>query len=137
MLGHSTHTAWQCALLPTAWQLASANSRRRSGEKLTRPAECKHDHTCFASSRVGARTITLGLRPEFFRLSSAASRSTMGNTKAKVLPQPVLTGIQAVSVPDAEAAANAKACNLPADGCSIGARDRQIGRMKTEAVKGL
>ena len=47
--------------------------------------------TCFASSLVGARTMTRGVRPLSLAMEPAlASVSTMGSTKASVLPQPVL-----------------------------------------------
>ncbi len=48
--------------------------------------------TCLASSRVGSSTITLGCRPKVRRPLGpmlSASFSTIGNTKASVLPHPV------------------------------------------------
>ncbi len=49
--------------------------------------------TCLASSRVGASTMTDGARPKGRRPPGAASPVsvwTMGSTKARVLPHPVL-----------------------------------------------
>lgn len=61
-------------------------------------AVAQHGHcTCLASSRVGVSTMTRGLRPRSgcFPATAGASRSTMGSTKARVLPQPVLQQQQA------------------------------------------
>lgn len=58
------------------------------------PSPALPAHTCLASSRVGASTMTEGGRP-WVRLVRApsplvpASRSTIGSTKARVFPQPV------------------------------------------------
>jgi hypothetical protein len=53
-----------------------------------------HTRTCFASSRVGAMQMVLGVRPNFGAAQpgafcSLSSRSTMGSVKPKVLPCPV------------------------------------------------
>ena len=48
--------------------------------------------TCLASSRVGSSTMTDGVRPNFRRPpgpAMVARRSTIGSTKARVLPHPV------------------------------------------------
>jgi len=83
--------------------------------------------TCLASSRVGASTMTAGALPKGRRPPGAVSPVsvwTMGRTKARVLPHPVLAR-PTRSVP-ASSISSVCACKSEADGDSqaFGVRPR-------------